>query len=143
MQFEGLDNLNTEELALLVSLSEQLKFKLPTNKGIPLRYKVMLATVECKLCGTITVQYIKLVMYQEGLWIKDIDILKESVEEGMKIEEWKGRIGSCWACKDVFMQKSKEELVDKILKMYDPRPTRAEIWKKVLELKKSPLEGGR
>jgi hypothetical protein len=96
--------------------------------GIPVpastTYKTVRATTKCKLCNTITVQFIRMAKCKDGIWIKDSEI------EGIKvpfIEELQTSISTCWACKETLLKKEKADLVQMLIDLNSfaqPKETR-------------------
>ena len=72
----------------------------------------------------------------EGTWVKQAEIpVNEETEESLAYEEYETEVRLCWACRDKLMERTKEELVDLVIKLYNPILSRQEIWREVRKLK--------
>jgi hypothetical protein len=133
MENKMYSNISNEERILLESLG-LIKVKKPTNTVI--ENKVIKGIVKCKLCGTITVQLIKMMRVDGGAWIKQEEIpVSGFIEESLSYEEYNTEVRLCWACRDELMKKDKQELVETIINLYNPSFSRQEIWKMVRKVK--------
>ena len=125
--------ISDEERALLEALG---LIKVKKSADIPVEFKIIKGITKCKLCETVTTQVIKMMKIGEGTWVKQAEIpVNEEFEETLPYEEYETEVRLCWACRDVLMEKEKEELVDLIIKLYNPILSRQEIWKEVKKLK--------
>ena len=125
--------ISDEERALLEALG---LIKVKKSADIPVEFKIIKGITKCKLCKTVTTQVIKMMKIGEGTWVKQAEIpVNEEFEETLSYEEYKTEVRLCWACRDVLMEKEKEELVDLVIKLYNPILSRQEIWKEVKKLK--------
>ena len=126
-------NLSDEERLLLESLG---LIKAKRNTEVVTEYKIIKGVSKCKLCKTVTTQVIKMMKVGEGTWVKQAEIpVSEETEESLTCEEYETEVRLCWACRDKLMEKSKGELVDLVIKLYNPILSRQEIWKEVRKLK--------
>ena len=126
-------SISDEERALLESLG---LIKAKKTAEVFTEYKIIKGTTKCKLCETVTVQVIKMMKVGEGAWVKQAEIpIEQEIEETLSYEEYETEVRLCWACRDVLMRKEKEELVDLVIKLYNPILSRQEIWKEVKKLK--------
>ena len=65
----------------------------------------------------------------EGTWVKQAEIpIDEVTDEAVTYEEYETEVRLCWACRDKLMEKTKEELVELVIKLYNPIISRQEIW---------------
>ena len=125
--------ISDEERALLEALG---LIKVKKSADIPVEFKIIKGITKCKLCETVTTQVIKMMKIGEGTWVKQAEIpVNEEFEETLPYEEYETEVRLCWACRDVLMEKEKEELVDLVIKLYNPILSRQEIWKEVKKLK--------
>ncbi len=125
--------ISDEERALLEALGLR---KVKKSADIPVECKIIKGITKCKLCETVTTQVIKMMKIGEGTWVKQAEIpVNEEFEETLPYEEYETEVRLCWACRDVLMEKEKEELVDLVIKLYNPILSRQEIWKEVKKLK--------
>jgi hypothetical protein len=134
-----------DDLAMLMSVAGQLGIDLtPAVYPLPNQFKVLKGIVTCALCNTVTVQWMKISKYSNGAWMKERDFEEtELVEMQDKVDVAQvltAKVKTCWACKTVFMQKEKEELVDIIIKLYAPILTKQEIWKHINELRGASVQ---
>lgn len=126
-------NLSDEERLILESLG---LIKAKKNTKVVTEYKIIKGIVKCKLCGTVTTQVIRMVRIGEGAWVKKEEIpVSEEIKDTIPYEEYETEVRLCWACRDKLMEKSKEELVDLVIKLYNPILSRQEIWREVRKLK--------
>lgn len=128
------NNLSEEERALLVSLGLMKPKK--EKQEIPKEFKIIQGISTCKLCKTKTTQLIKMAK-EKDCWVKqeEVPLLEES-DKNLPYEEYETEVRLCWNCKNVFMEKSKEELVEIIINLFNPVQERQEIWKTVKKIKK-------
>jgi hypothetical protein len=133
MEIKMYENLSDVERLLLESLG---LIKAKRNVEVVTEYKIIKGVSKCKLCKTVTTQVIKMMKVGEGTWVKQAEIpVSEETEEALTYEEYETEVRLCWACRDKLMEKSKEELVDLVIKLYNPILSRQEIWKEVRKLK--------
>ena len=126
-------SISNEERALLESLG---LLKASRKVEVFTEFKIIKGITKCKLCETVTTQVIKMMKIGEGAWVKQAEIpINEEIEETLSYEEYETEVRLCWACRDVLMEKEKEELVDLVIKLYNPILSRQEIWKEVKKLK--------
>ena len=127
------NNLSEEERALLVSLGLMKPKK--EKQEIPKEFKIIQGISTCKLCKTKTTQLIKMAK-EKDCWVKqeEVPLLEES-DKNLPYEKYETEVRLCWNCKNVFMEKSKEELVEIIINLFNPVQERQEIWKTVKKMK--------
>ena len=126
-------NVSDEERALLESLG---LIKVKKKAEVFTEYKIIKGVSKCKLCETVTTQVIKMMRINEGTWVKQAEIpIDEVTDEAVTYEEYETEVRLCWACKDKLMEKTKEELVELVIKLYNPIISRQEIWREVRKLK--------
>jgi hypothetical protein len=126
-------DLNEEEHALLEVLGLVKPKKAQEKK--PTEFKIIHGISTCKLCKTKTTQLIKMAK-EKDCWVKqeEVPLLEES-DKNLPYEEYETEVRLCWNCKNVFMEKSKEELVEIIINLFNPVMERQEIWKTVKKMK--------
>lgn len=130
-----------EEFLQAMELAKILGIPLKSIRhSVPDDSKVIKATVTCSLCGTRTVQYIKLIHFADGVWQKEKDLEEGEVEE--KCQLYTATVRSCWACESMLLQKEKEELVSMILKKYAPVPSQRDILRMLKDLNDTPVLRG-
>jgi hypothetical protein len=132
------DGFTEEEIEQLKVLSAKLGFSLKEKaQPEPIETKVVKGVVKCNLCHTVTVQYIQLIKIHGGIWKREKDV---EIPEGVtfsKSNTHESSVRCCWNCKNILLQRDKEELADLIIRLYAPTPTQQEIWKHVKELRES------
>ena len=126
-------NISNEERSLLESLG---LIKVKKQANVVVENKVIKGVIKCKLCGTITIQLIKMMRVDGGAWIKQEEIpVSATADETSIYEEYNTEVRLCWACRDELMKKDKHELVETIINLYNPSFSRQEIWKMVRKVK--------
>ena len=130
-----MDNLNSAtESEQLLHIAKLLGLKPQCVVPLQEQSKVLKCTVKCKLCGTVTIQYSKLVKHTNGVWIRTEDINEPTALLTKDLlEEYKTLVKSCFNCKEVLLQKSKEELVHMVLVCYTTPLSRSEVIKKLIQ----------
>jgi hypothetical protein len=126
-----IEKISEEERILLEQLGLIKKKKTP---AVATEFKLIMGTSTCKLCGTVTTQLIKM-MKVNDCWIKKEEIPLEQIDPALPYEEYETEVRMCWNCRNVFMEKSKEELVEIIINLFNPVMERQEIWKTVKKMK--------
>ena len=128
-----INNLTDEERALLEALG--ILKPLKEKKESPKEFKIINGISHCKLCKTRTTQIIKM-MKVGDCWVKQEELKTLGDEyKDLPFEEYETEVRMCWNCKNVFMEKSKEELVEIIINLFNPVQERQEIWKVVKKMK--------
>jgi hypothetical protein len=138
MQVKVSSDFSTEELNILMAIGDKLGLSVvQLEKLTPIDYKIVRGVVTCVLCNTITTQYIKLIKYPIGVWVKEADITEEESKSYplLKFEDYEARVKSCWNCETVLMEREKKDLVKMILKLLAPIPTQQDIWKYSMKLR--------
>ena len=126
-------SISDEERALLESLG---LIKIKKKAEVFTEYKIIKGVSKCKLCETLTTQVIKMMRISEGTWVKQAEIpIDEVTDEAVTYEEYETEVRLCWACRDKLREKAKEELVELVIKLYNPILSRQEIWREVRKLK--------
>ena len=132
MQFTGLTE-TERRLAEELGIVKKEKVAKPEKQR---QYKVIRGTTLCKLCGTKTTQFIRMMKLEDNTWVKQEELLEDiakSLEE--KVEDYEGTVRFCWACREVLGEKEKDELVQMIINLFNPVLTKQEIWKHVKKLR--------
>jgi hypothetical protein len=145
MQFKAGNNFTPEELVALKDLGKMLGFTVVKSLQqtlTPVDYKVVKCVTTCVLCKTVTVQYLKLCKYSNGVWLKEKDLsFEETVEIPLnKFELYVAKVKSCWACKAFLLLKTREELVEMYMKLYAPVMSSYDIGKQAEKFKKEHEE---
>lgn len=127
-----------EELELIKKLGLKVKNKTEDVQKLPNETRAIYGVVTCDLCGTVTKQYVRMEKYSDGAWKSGVDFTDEEINKLKKneLEVCRERVKSCWNCRNVLGQKEKSELVEMIVKIYAPIPSKKEIWKYIGELRK-------
>uniref|UniRef100_A0A6H1ZRG9 Uncharacterized protein n=1 Tax=viral metagenome TaxID=1070528 RepID=A0A6H1ZRG9_9ZZZZ len=123
-----------DDIAMLMSVAEKLGINIAhVAQPIPGVFKIVKGVVNCTLCKTITLQWMKVSKYSDGMWKKEKDLeefeLAALQEHVLKAQEISAKVRICWNCKDTLMLKEKEELVNIIVSLHNPIVTKQEIWK--------------
>ena len=134
-----------DDLAMLMSVAGQLGIDLtPAVYPLPNMFKVVKGVVTCALCKTLTIQWMKVSKYSNGVWMKERDFeeaeLADMPDKVAAAQEITAKVQACWACKAVFMTKEKEELVDMIIKLHAPILSKQAIWKHINELRGASVQ---
>jgi L-lactate utilization protein LutC len=99
-------------------------------------YKVIRGTTTCKLCGTVTTQFIRMMKLEDNTWVKKEELVEEIAKNlNEQVDNYEGTVRFCWACREVLGEKEKDELVQMIINLFNPVLTRQEIWKHVKKLR--------
>lgn len=89
------------------------ELKMMRQLGIPVPapavYKIVRAETKCKLCQSVTVQFIRMIKQGEETWLKERE-LKESEVIAFQ-DTLFASVGTCWQCVETLLKKEKEELV--------------------------------
>lgn len=137
----GEEDITEAEVALYEMVAKSLGLKISVEKK-PTKteeFKVLQGKVKCNLCGTLTIQHVKLIKYSDGIWKKNQDLSDEEakeyiVESGNSFES---KVKSCWNCFEMLKLKEKEELIQMIIDKHNPVITKMDIWRAIKDLKSS------
>ncbi len=126
-------DLTPEELELAERFG-LLKHRKKTEKKVVVEEtKVVKCIVECKLCKTVTTQYLVLVNRGNSVWEKKEEMSKIDAIHIDEVYETSVRL--CTLCKQVLLSKEKEELVEMILHLCNPIITGVEVWNHIKKVK--------
>ena len=127
-----------EELALI----KKLGLTVPKQP----EYKILKLNLTCKLCGTVTSQFFRLVKVpnMSGItWIKDKRLDPAEVNLNNKIEESNLTTSICSACEETLMKEPKLKLVRMLMDLSSfnaPKASKYEIQNKEYKLRQRQIE---
>ena len=121
--------LNSDELALMLKLGLSTPKQKKVSDELP-QYKIIQTVSKCKLCKTTTVQYFQLIK-ERGAWTTEKEIDKPK-QLPSKTDTINIVVSICWACREVLLKRSKENLVQLLLDfhMFHETTTRKEVPRK-------------
>ncbi len=135
-------SVSADDLKMLDKVAKQLGLTV-TQAVVPVpgKVKVVKGIITCALCRTVTIQFMQLSLFSNGVWRKTEDLIFDTKEPPSigRDNLYKCTVKACWACREVLMLKSKEELIAMLIKLYAPIPSKEEVWKYIRELKTQPV----
>lgn len=81
--------------------------------------KVIRAVSHCKLCKTETTQFFVMV-HRAGTWEREGEVKESELDPLLSIEGLNTKVNACWNCKELLLQKSKDELAKMIIDFVAP-----------------------